>query len=59
MTKFDKMQLRKWCRDNDPRTDERLATLCDCKLSTVKKYRRIFGQPIPRFVRDETGLHRA
>lgn len=44
MTKADKAVLRRLCRENDPRTDERLAEICGCTVATVRKYRRILGE---------------
>lgn len=43
MTNADKAELRRLCRANDPRSDERLADICDCTLATVRKYRRVLG----------------
>lgn len=53
MTKADKAELRRLCRAGDPRSDERLAEICDCTVATVKKYRRVLGPKTPILSLDE------
>lgn len=47
MTKADKAELRRLARAGDPRSDSRLAEMCDCTVGTVRRYRRILGPKEP------------